>query len=99
MKNNAQFRNKNRSGAKRQLRFFQKADMNFWLVMLIIALVFMVIVFFIMNSVFQKWGETTGGVQEQVDTELKNKNIFEGMTDSTKESSKESTTESTRASS
>ncbi len=77
-----------------QLLKRKKGDMNFWLVMLVIALIFMVIVFFVMNSVFQKWGETTGGVQEQVDKELKDKSIFEGITGSDKETTSESTTSS-----
>lgn len=72
----------------------KKGDMNFWLVMLVIALIFMVVVFFVMNSVFQKWGETTGGVQEQVDKKLEDKGIFEGITGSDDEKKSESTTSS-----
>ncbi|MBI5002171.1 hypothetical protein HZC31_02200 [Candidatus Woesearchaeota archaeon] len=72
----------------------KKGDMNFWLVTLVIALIFMVIVFFVMNSVFQKWGETTGGVQEEVKKQGDVKDIFEGITDSDKESTSESTTSS-----
>ena len=78
-----------------QLLKRKKGDMNFWLVTLVIALIFMVIVFFVMNSVFQKWGETTGGVQGQIDEKTKEegglKNIFKGITDSDKESTSEST--------
>ena len=78
----------------------KKGDMNFWLVTLVIALIFMVIVFFVMNSVFQKWGETTGGVQGQIDEKTKEegglKNIFEGITGSDKESTSESTTSDTK---
>ncbi len=94
MNNNQEPKNKNCFGAKRQLQFSRKGDMNFWLVMLVIALIFMVIVFFVMNTVFQKWGETTGGVQGQVDKELKDKSIFEGITDTEKESGSEGITSS-----
>lgn len=48
----------------------KKGDMNFWLVMLVIALIFMVIMFFVMNKVFTQWGESTGKLQEQTDKEI-----------------------------
>jgi len=41
----------------------KKADMNFFLVMLLIALIFMVIIFFVINNVFEIWGESTGKVR------------------------------------
>ncbi len=71
----------------------KKGDMNFWLVTLVIALIFMVIVFFVMNSVFQKWGETTGGVQEEVEKQGNVQDIFEGITDKDTDSASESTTD------
>ncbi|PIN79544.1 hypothetical protein COV16_03630 [Candidatus Woesearchaeota archaeon CG10_big_fil_rev_8_21_14_0_10_34_8] len=49
----------------------KKADMNFWLVLLVIALIFMVIVFFVMNNIFGYWGETTGKVQDDITKGLK----------------------------
>ena len=55
------------------------ADMNFWLVMLVIALIFMVVVFFVMNSVFDFFGESTGKIQEDIEKQQKEQSIFEGL--------------------
>ncbi len=49
----------------------KKGDMNFWLVMLVIALIFMVVMFFVMNKVFTNWGESTGKLQEETDKQMK----------------------------
>ncbi len=54
----------------------KKGDMNFWLVMLVIALIFMVIMFFVMNKVFTNWGETTSKIQEQTNTKLEKNPLF-----------------------
>lgn len=55
----------------------KKADINFWLVTLVIALLFMVIVFFVMGGVFNIWGETTTKVKEEhIDKSLEELNIF-----------------------
>ncbi len=70
---------KNRSGTKRQLRFFLKGDMNFWLVMLVIALIFMVVVFFVMDKVFDFFGESTGKIQGDIEKQQKESSIFEGL--------------------
>ncbi len=48
----------------------KKGDMNFWLVMLVIALIFMVVMFFVMNKVFTNWGESTGKLQEETDKQI-----------------------------
>lgn len=57
----------------------KKGDMNFWLVMLVIALIFMVIMFFVMNKVFTQLGESTGKLQEQTDKQIDEKlpSLFE----------------------
>ncbi|MEK6920799.1 MAG: hypothetical protein AABX82_02865 [Nanoarchaeota archaeon] len=57
----------------------KKADMNFWLVMLVIALIFMVVVFFVMNRVFDFFGESTGKIQEDIEKQQKEQSIFEGL--------------------
>lgn len=74
--------------------FQKKADMNFWLVMLVLALIFMVIMFFVMNKAFTNWGKTTGGVQTQIatDTEKAQKEgLFGVPSDSSSDSSSSST--------
>ena len=53
--------------------------MNFWLVMLVIALIFMVVVFFIMNNVFDFFGESTGKIQDDIEKQQKEQSIFEGL--------------------
>ncbi len=56
---------------------FKKGDINFWLVTLVIALLFMIVVFFVMGSVFNIWGETTTKVkEEQINKGLEELNIF-----------------------
>ena len=67
----------------------KKGDMNFWLVMLVIALVFMAIMFFVMNNVFTKWGESTGKIQEETDKQIEEMpSLFD-----TEEDSKSGTTD------
>ncbi len=69
----------------------KKADINFWLVTLVIALLFMVIVFFVMGSVFNIWGETTTKVREEhIEKGLEELDIF-GETDENKQESTAST--------
>ncbi|MFA6888282.1 MAG: hypothetical protein WC254_02190 [Candidatus Woesearchaeota archaeon] len=58
------------------MKIKKKGDMNFWLVMLVIALIFMVVMFFVMNKVFTNWGETTEKIQEQTNTELDKNPLF-----------------------
>ena len=68
----------------------KKADMNFWLIMLILALIFMVIMFFVMNKAFTNWGKTTGSVQQGIDTqtdEAEKEGLFGSLDDGTSESS------------
>ncbi len=68
----------------------KKADMNFWLVMLVLALIFMVIMFFVMNKAFTNWGKTTSGVQSQIDTsttEAQKEGLFGTLSDSSSDSS------------
>lgn len=56
---------------------YKKADINFWLVTLVIALLFMVIVFFVMGGVFNIWGETTTKIKEEhIEKGLEEINIF-----------------------
>lgn len=57
----------------------KRADMNFWLVMLVIALIFMVVVFFVMNKVFDFFGESTGKIQGDIEKQQKETSIFEGL--------------------
>ncbi len=58
----------------------KKADMNFWLVMLVIALIFMVVVFFVMNNVFNFFGESTSKLQSDIKKQQeKEKDLFEGL--------------------
>ncbi len=54
----------------------KKADMNFWMVMLIIALVFMVVIFFIMTGTIEKYTETTSKIQDQSNKDLQKSNFF-----------------------
>lgn len=75
----------------------KKADMNFWLVMLILALIFMVILFFVMNKAFTNWAKTTGSVQQEIDTsteEAKKEGLF-GITTESDSSSASSSTSGT----
>lgn len=57
----------------------KKGDMNFWLVMLVIALIFMVVVFFVMKDVFDFFGESTGKIQEDIEKQQKEGSIFDGL--------------------
>jgi phosphotransferase system glucose/maltose/N-acetylglucosamine-specific IIC component len=57
----------------------KKADMNFWLVMLVIALIFMVVVFFVMNKVFDFFGDSTEKIQGDIEKQQKETSIFEGL--------------------
>ncbi len=54
----------------------KKADMNFWLVMLVLALIFMVLLFFVMNKVFSNWSKTTEKVQQDINKQTKETDIF-----------------------
>ncbi len=54
----------------------KKADMNFWMVMLIVALVFMVVIFFIMTGTIEKYTETTSKIQDQSNKDLQKSNFF-----------------------
>ena len=68
----------------------KKADMNFWLIMLILALIFMVIMFFVMNKAFTNWGKTTSSVQQGIDTqtdEAEKEGLFGSLDDGTSENS------------
>ncbi|MBI5072529.1 hypothetical protein HZA99_01795 [Candidatus Woesearchaeota archaeon] len=74
----------------KKIKMQKKADMNFWLVMLVLALIFMVIMFFVMNKAFTNWGKTTGGVQTQIDTktdEAQKEGLFGFTSDSSSGSS------------
>lgn len=48
----------------------KKADMNFWMVMLIVALVFMVVIFFIMTGTIEKYTSTTERIQDKSNEDL-----------------------------
>ncbi len=69
----------------------KKADMNFWMVMLIVALVFMVVIFFIMTGTIEKYTETTTKIQDQSDKDLQKSNFF--SEDSTTSSTAETKTD------
>ena len=58
----------------------KKGDMNFWMVLLILALIFMVIIFFVMTSVFQYWGKTTKSIETKISQEAGNKENSEQIT-------------------
>lgn len=60
----------------------KKADMQFWLVMLVLALIFLVIMFFVMRGVFEYWGKSTSKIQEDIEKQQKETDIFEGFGDS-----------------
>lgn len=60
----------------------KKADMQFWLVMLVLALIFLVIMFFVMRGVFESWGKSTSKIQEDIEKQQKETTIFEGLGDS-----------------
>jgi len=65
----------------------KKGDMNFWLVMLVIALIFMVVMFFVMNKVFTQWGTSTGILQKETDKQIeKVPSLFDTGQDTTKTS-------------
>lgn len=69
----------------------KRADMNFWLVMLVIALIFMVIIFFVMNNVFQYWGKTTGKLQEDIEEQQEKTDIFEQIDGDNNDNKKDGT--------
>lgn len=74
--------------ASRVRRFSKKADMQFWLVMLVLALIFLVIMFFVMRGVFEYWGKSTSKIQEDIEKQQKETDIFEGFGNSEDETSK-----------
>lgn len=74
----------------------KKADMQFWLVMLVLALIFLVVMFFVTRSVFEYWGKTTSTVQKNITKESETLDIFENLGSS---NSEESTSEESGSSS
>lgn len=73
----------NRIKMKKRMKIkSKKADMQFWLVMLVLALIFLVIMFFVMRGVFEYWGKSTSKIQEDIEKQQKETDIFEGFGDS-----------------
>ena len=76
----------------------KKADMNFWLIMLILAPIFMVIMFFVMNKAFTNWGKTTSSVQTQINNDsekAKKEGLFGSLFGTSEESSDTSSSSTT----
>ena len=48
----------------------KKGDMNWMIIMLLIALVAMIVMIFIMNNVFDKYSDSTGKVTDKAGDEL-----------------------------
>ncbi len=66
----------------------KKGDMNFWLVLGLLALIFMVVVFFVMNNIIGSYSETTGKVQKDVSEQIKDVDLdFNSGNDDKKDSS------------
>jgi hypothetical protein len=47
-----------------------KGDMNFWLVLGALALIFMFVVFFLMTNIIGGFGESAGKVQTEIDKDI-----------------------------
>jgi hypothetical protein len=45
----------------------RKGDMNFWLVLGVLALIFMFVVFFVMTGIIGDFAESAGNIQDEAD--------------------------------